>query len=63
MSVRHLRLLWLWGGLLALVLCLLFLPLSSTAHAALILLVLTVVVAGLIYAGRRGVFLQRIFAG
>ena len=54
MSVRHLRLLWLWGGLLALVLCLLFLPLSSTARAALMLLALTVVVAGLIYAGRRG---------
>jgi len=53
MSVLHLRLLWLWGGLLSLLLCLLFLPLSSTARAALTLLTVAVVVAGLIYAGRR----------
>ncbi len=29
MNVRYLRLLWLWGGILALLLCLLFLPLAS----------------------------------
>ena len=29
MSVNHLRLLWLWAGILAVLLCLLFLPLAT----------------------------------
>jgi len=52
MSVRHLRLLWLWGGLLAALVCLLFLPLSSGGHLVALLLIATVVIAGWIYSGR-----------
>ncbi|MBN4832539.1 OmpA family protein [Enterobacter hormaechei] len=52
MSVRHLRLLWLWGGLLAVLLCLLFLPLASGGRALAVVTVVVVVIAGLVYAGR-----------
>lgn len=53
MSVPHLRLLWLWGGLLAVLLCLLFLPLSTGWRVAALLSTVVVVAAGLAYAGRR----------
>ncbi|WP_333849351.1 OmpA family protein [Leclercia sp.] len=53
MSVRHLRLLWLWGGLLAALVCQLFLPLSSGWHIVALLLLTAVVIAGWVYTGRR----------
>ena len=51
MSVTHQRLLWLWGGLLAALLCLLFLPLTSGERGPAILMVVGVTLAGLIRAG------------
>ncbi|MDR3104211.1 MAG: OmpA family protein [Yokenella regensburgei] len=53
MSVRHQRLLWLWGGLLAVLLCLLFLPLTPGERGLSVLLVMAVTFAGLIFSGRR----------
>ncbi|NRG25343.1 OmpA family protein, partial [Klebsiella michiganensis] len=53
MNVRYLRLLWLWGGILALLLCLLFLPLASGGRILAAALILAAVIAGLIFAGRR----------
>lgn len=53
MSVRHKRLLWLWGGLLAALLCLWFLPLTVRERGLSVLLVAGVVLAGLWLAGRR----------
>lgn len=53
MSVRHQRLLWLWGGLLAALLCLLFLPLAVGERGFAILMVAGVTLAGLIRAGNR----------
>ena len=53
MNVRYLRLLWLWGGILALLLCLLFLPLASGGRILAVALILAAVIAGLIFAGRR----------
>ena len=53
MSVRHFRLLWLWGGLLAAMLCLVFLPLASGGHIVALLLIAAVVCAGWIYTGHR----------
>lgn len=53
MSAAHHRLLWLWGGLLAALLCLLFLPLTGGERGFAILLVAAAVTAGLVVAGRR----------
>ncbi|HFS5791126.1 TPA: OmpA family protein [Citrobacter werkmanii] len=53
MSLRGSRLLWLWGGLLAAWLCLLFLPLTAGERGFAILLIMMVVIAGLVSAGRR----------
>lgn len=53
MSLRGSRLLWLWGGLLAALLCLLFLPLTSGECGLAILLVAASVIAGLVAARRR----------
>lgn len=53
MSVRQQRLLWLWGGLLAALLCLLFLPLTASERGFAILLTMAVVIAGLVSAGHR----------
>lgn len=53
MSLRGARLLWLWGGLLAALLCLLFLPLTAGERSFAILLTIVVVIAGLVSAGRR----------
>lgn len=53
MSVRHKRLLCLWGGLLAALLCLLFLPLTTGERGLAILLVSALTLAGLWLAGRR----------
>ncbi|WP_368083738.1 OmpA family protein [Klebsiella michiganensis] len=53
MSLRGSRLLWLWGGLLAALLCLLFLPLTAGERGFAILLTMIVVIAGLVSAGRR----------
>lgn len=52
MSVRHQQLLWLWGGLLAALLCLLFLPLTAGERGFAILMVAGVTLAGLIWAGK-----------
>ena len=53
MSVRQQRLLWLWGGLLTALLCLLFLPLTARERGFAILLTMAVVIAGLLSAGHR----------
>ena len=53
MSLRGWRLLWLWGGLLAALLYLLFLPLTAGERGFAILLIMTVVIAALVSAGRR----------
>lgn len=53
MSVRQQRLLWLWGGLLAALLCLLFLPLTAGERGFAILLTMIVVIAALVSAGHR----------
>jgi len=53
MSVRHLRLLWLWGGLLAALVCLLFLPLATGGRIVALVLIAAVVIAGWLYTGRR----------
>ena len=53
MSVRQQRLLWLWGGLLAALLCLLFLPLTAGERGFAILLTMSVVIAALVSAGHR----------
>lgn len=53
MSVRQRRLLWLWGGLLVALLCLLFLPLTAGERGFAILLTMAVVIAGLVSAGHR----------
>ncbi|WP_312268010.1 OmpA family protein [Pseudescherichia sp.] len=53
MSVRQRRLLWLWGGLLVALLCLLFLPLTAGERGFALLLTMAVVIAGLISAGHR----------
>uniref|UniRef100_UPI003525425D OmpA family protein n=1 Tax=Enterobacter wuhouensis TaxID=2529381 RepID=UPI003525425D len=53
MSVRHLRLLWLWGGLLAVLVCLLFLPLTAGWRTAAVLVTVAITSAGLAYVGRR----------
>ncbi|MEK0167906.1 OmpA family protein [Pseudescherichia vulneris] len=53
MSVRQQRLVWLWGGLLAALLCLLFLPLTAGERGFTLLLTMTVVIAGLVSAGHR----------
>lgn len=53
MSVAHHRLLWLWSGLLAALLCLLFLLLTAGERGFAILLIMMVVIAGLVSAGRR----------
>ena len=47
------RTLWLWAGLLAALLCLLFLPLSPWARGFGVLLVMVIVIAGLVRAGRQ----------
>ena len=54
MNVRYLRLLWLWGGILALLLCLLFLPLASGGRILAAALILAAVIAGLISPGAGG---------
>ncbi|WP_312212405.1 OmpA family protein [Pseudescherichia sp.] len=46
MSVRHKQLLWLWGGLLAVLLSLLFLPLTAGERGLALLLVAVVTLAG-----------------
>ena len=53
MSLRGSRLLWLWGGLLAALLCFLFLPLTAGESGLAIVLIMTVVIAALVAAGRR----------
>lgn len=53
MRVRHQRLLWLWGGLLGGLLCLLFLPLTSGERGFAILMVSTATLAGLMLTGRK----------
>jgi len=53
MSVRQQRLLWLWGGLLAALLCLLFLPLTAGERGFAILLTMIVVIAALVSVGHR----------
>lgn len=53
MSVRHKRLLWLWGELLAALFCLWFLPLTMRERGLSVLLVAGVALAGLWLAGRR----------
>ncbi len=53
MSVRHLRLLWLWGGMLAALVCLLFLPWPFAGRIVALLLIASVVIAGAVYTGRR----------
>lgn len=54
MSVNHLRLLWLWAGILAVLLCLLFLPLATGGRILAVALILTAVIVALIVAGRKG---------
>ncbi len=54
MSVNHLRLLWLWAGILAVLLCLLFLPLATGGWILAVALILTAVIVALIVAGRKG---------
>ncbi|HAT1683016.1 TPA: OmpA family protein [Klebsiella oxytoca] len=53
MSVRHLRLLWLWGGLLVVLLCLFFLPLTAGGRIFTLLLTVAAVSAAWWFAGRR----------
>jgi len=53
MSTRHQQLLWLWGGLLAVLLCLLFLPLTAGQRGLALLLTVAVMLAGLWLARRR----------
>ena len=53
MSVCHKRLLWLWGGLLSVLLCLLFLPLTTGELSLAALLVAAATLTGLWLAGRR----------
>ncbi|MEW9208426.1 OmpA family protein [Citrobacter werkmanii] len=53
MSVRHLRLLWLWGGLLVVLLCLFFLPLTAGGRIFTLLLTVAAVSVAWIYVGRR----------
>ncbi|ELY4600801.1 OmpA family protein [Cronobacter malonaticus] len=47
------RMLWLWAGLLAALLCLLFLPLPAGARGFGVFLVMVMVIAGLMRAGRQ----------
>ncbi|ELY3622117.1 OmpA family protein [Cronobacter malonaticus] len=47
------RMLWLWAGLLAALLCLLFLPLPAGARGFGVFLVMVVVIAGLMRVGRQ----------
>ncbi|MDN8559102.1 OmpA family protein [Citrobacter werkmanii] len=53
MSVSHQRVLWLWGGLLAALLSLLFLPLTPGGLRVAILLVALFMIAGLVRSGRK----------
>ena len=53
MNSAYQRGLWLWGGLLAALLCLLFLPLTPGQRGAAILLVAILTIAGLVMSGRR----------
>lgn len=53
MSARYQQLLWLWGGLLAVLLCLLFLPLTAGQRGLAVLVVMAVTLAGLWLARRR----------
>lgn len=55
MSVHQQRLLWLWGGLLAALLCLLFLPLTAGERGFAILLTMIVVIAALVSVVHRPV--------
>lgn len=55
MSVRYQRLLWLWGGLLAILLSLLYLPLAFGGRALAVALTAAAVVVGLVYAGHKRV--------
>ena len=53
MSARHQQLLWLWGGLLAVALSLLFLPLTAGQRGLAVLLMVAVTLAGLWLTWRR----------
>ena len=57
------RMLWLWAGLLAALLCMLFLPLSAAARGFSVFLVMVIVIAGLVRAGRRQAGCEQRFAG
>lgn len=53
MSARYQRLLWLWGGLLAVLMILLFLPLSTGGRVLAVGLTAAGVAVGLVYVGRQ----------
>ena len=53
MSAGYPRLLWLWGGLLAVLMILLFLPLSTGGRVLAVGLTAAGVAAGLVYVGRQ----------
>ncbi|EML2223982.1 OmpA family protein [Klebsiella aerogenes] len=53
MSAGYPRLLWLWGGLLAVLMILLFLPLSTGGRVLAVRLTAAGVAAGLVYVGRQ----------
>ncbi|WP_246201438.1 OmpA family protein [Budvicia diplopodorum] len=55
MKVPLQRGLWLWAGLLMVLLCLLFLPLTPTARGVSVFVVMVAVIAGMVRAGRRPV--------
>nr|WP_227522150.1 hypothetical protein [Klebsiella aerogenes] len=53
MSARYQRLLWLWGGLLVVLMILLFLPLSTGSRVLAVGLTAAGVAVGLVYVGRQ----------
>lgn len=53
MSSRYQRLLWLWGGLLAVLMSLLFLPLTTGGRVLAVGVTAAGVAAGLVYVWRQ----------